>query len=126
MKAIFTILLTVFLSYSGYSQSFSVSKAKTGATTSGNNIASPSLTISKIYPNPVKNIANVELQSSESGNVQVFVFNILGNEVKRWDQFYISQGEQKLQLDLSFLKSGVYILKISKSDQVAAQVLRKN
>jgi hypothetical protein len=85
-----------------------------------------SFSINKVYPNPVKDFVTVELQSEVTGTIQVSLFNILGTEVKKWETQSLFNGEQKLRLDLSQLKSGIYILKINKKGLVRTQVLKKN
>lgn len=82
--------------------------------------------ISKIYPNPVKDAVNINLQSDRPGNVDISLINILGVVVKKWEPMPSSAGESKLTVDLSGFKSGVYILKVVKSDQEVTQVIKKN
>ena len=125
MKTFFTFLFIYFIGFAGYSQQTISSQPKTGAFTDKVNLDTQSLIIDKVYPNPVKDLLTVELGSGVSGEIQVSLINILGTEVKKWDDFFISQGDQKLKLDLSQFKSGMYILKIVKQNQVRTQVLKK-
>lgn len=81
--------------------------------------------ISKIYPNPVKDAVNINLQSDSPGNVDISLINILGVVVKKWEPMPSPAGESKLTVDLSGFKSGVYILKVVKSDQEVTQVIKK-
>jgi hypothetical protein len=90
------------------------------------NADNQSFSISRIYPNPVKDFVTVEFHSEEAGSLQASLINIAGTEVKKWDSNSISKGDQKIKLDLSFLKTGVYFLKISSSGRVITQVLKKN
>jgi len=86
----------------------------------------PSFSITKIYPNPVKDVVSVEFYAEQSGMIQMKLYNILGTEIKTLQAVYVSSTDQTLKLDLSFLKTGVYILKFTKSDQTVSQVIRKN
>jgi hypothetical protein len=125
MKTIFTFLLILTISIGSYAQKTSFASLKAG-TVSDRISDAQSFSIDKAYPNPVKDLITLDLQSAQPGNIQVFLINILGTEVKKWDEFYLNQGEQKIKLDLSQFKSGVYILKIVKQDQVRTQVIKKN
>ena len=117
MKTIFTFLLIMVLAVSSFSQpntSFSsVNEKKT-------------FSLSKVYPNPVKDIVTVELQAALAGDIKVNMYNILGVQVKSWDPIYLPQGDQQIRLDLSLIKSGVYILKITQSGKVCSQVVKKS
>lgn len=103
----------------GYTQKPALQPSVTATETS-------SFSISKVYPNPVKDFVTVELQSEVTGTIQVSLFNILGTEVKKWETQSLFNGEQKIKLDLSQLKTGVYILKINKQGLVRTQVIKKN
>lgn len=81
--------------------------------------------INKIYPNPVKDVLTMTLQSDSKGNVEISLVNILGAVVKKWEPMQSSSGESKLTIDLSDFKSGVYILKVVKSKQEVTQVIKK-
>jgi hypothetical protein len=126
MKTAITFLLILVLALGSFAQSSLKSDQKSGTASSIINPETQSFSISKIYPNPVKDIVTVELRSTEAGSLQASLINILGTEVKKWDSQIISKGDQKLKLDLSFLHTGVYFLKISISGKVVTQVLKKN
>ena len=125
MKTLFTFLFILTIGISSYAQKTTFSNLKAG-TVSERISDAQSFSIDKVYPNPVKDFITLELQSAQPGTIQVTLINILGTEVKKWEEFYLNQGDQKLKLDLSQFKSGVYILKIVKQDQVKTQVLKKN
>lgn len=126
MKTIYTFLLILLISISSYAQKETTVNKKTGMLTSGITSDTQTFSINKVYPNPVKDFVTIELQSELSGAVKVSLFNILGSEVKKWDEFFLNEGDQKLKIDLSSIINGVYILKISTSDQVRTQLLKKN
>ena len=125
MKTLFTFLFILSIGISSYAQKITSSNLKAG-TVSEKISDTQSFSIDKVYPNPVKDLITLELQSTQPGAIQVTLINILGTEVKKWEEFYLNQGDQKLKLDLSQFKSGVYILKIVKQNQVKTQVLKKN
>ena len=119
MKTLFTFILILIISISNYAQ-------KSGTLALGVTPTTQSFSIEKAYPNPVKDFVIIDLQSDKSGDVHVSLINILGTEVKKWDNFYVNPGDQKLKIDLSQFKSGVYILRMTKEGQTRTQVLKKN
>jgi hypothetical protein len=126
MKTVFTFLIILILALGSFAQSKLSSDQKNTGSSSGMNAENQSFSITRIYPNPVKDYVTVEFHSEETGSLQASLINIAGTEVKKWDSNSISKGDQKLKLDLSFLKTGVYFLKISSSGRVITQVLKKN
>lgn len=118
MKTIYTFLLIMAFGFVGYAQKPALQPSV--------NATETSFSINKVYPNPVKDFVTVELQSEVTGTIQVSLFNILGTEVKKWETQSLYNGDQKIKLDLSQLKTGVYILKINKQGLVRTQVLKKN
>ena len=84
-----------------------------------------SFSIIKAYPNPVIDEVTISLQSGKPGEIHAVLINILGSVVKKWEPVLVSAGERKLVLDLSSIKTGIYVLKLTKSDQVVTQLLKK-
>lgn len=64
----------------------------------------------RIYPNPVKNVLNIEKQESD---LVEGVYNLLGNKVKS-----IQHSDYKI--DVSDLSSGIYFLRIRQVDSINA------
>jgi len=126
MKTVFTFLIILMLALGSFAQSKLSADQKNTGLSLGINPDNQSFSISRIYPNPVKDFVTVEFHAEEAGSLQASLINIAGTEVKKWDSSSISKGDQKLKLDLSFLKTGVYFLKISSSGRVITQVLKKN
>jgi len=126
MEKIYTFLLVFFIGLGCYSQQSTSLHPKTGTFSDKITVDAQSFTIEKVYPNPVKDLLTVDLNVGVAGEIQVSLINILGSEVKKWDGLALSQGDQKIKLDLSQFRSGMYILKIVKQDQVRTQVLKKN
>lgn len=123
MKRLFTFLFILLIGLSSYAQ-----KPVSQKLALADKIAmdAQSFSLDKVYPNPVKDYITVELNANTPGNIEISLINILGTEVKKWTEFSLNQGEQKVKLDLSEFKTGVYILKVLKQDQVKTQVLKKN
>lgn len=126
MKRLSTYLFILFVGIvSAYAQKSATSHPKIVAFAEKTAMDSQSFIINKVYPNPVKDYITVDLRSTTSGAIEVSLINILGTEVKKWNEFSLSEGDQKVKLDLTEFKSGVYILKVSKQALVRTQVLKK-
>lgn len=123
MKAIFTFIQILIFVVCGFSQELTSINVKTSLSSS---VERQLFSISKIYPNPAKDIVNVDLQISSEGNIQIELYNILGVAVKTWKNIFVLPENQQIQLDLSSFKSGVYILKVKMNDKVCSQVLKKS
>lgn len=126
MKTLFTYLLLFVVSISSFAQKTATTSPLNGTLSPGMSSNAQSFTLLKLYPNPVKDLVFLDLQLVRSGSVNISLFNILGTEVKKWDSFALSAGDQKLKLDLSEFKSGIYFLKISGTGQTLSQVVKKN
>jgi hypothetical protein len=126
MKTLSTFILILFISISSYAQTTTTASQNTNTSSAGIIANTQSFTIQKVFPNPLKDLITIELRTEVSGSVKVSLYNILGTEVKKWDDFFLYQGDQKLKLDLSSFMNGVYILKITKQNEVRTQVLKKN
>lgn len=79
--------------------------------TSGEN---ENLSVKKMYPNPVKDKLTVEFQVQTAGDLQIKVFDILGNEVVKKDIYLSNSGFNRIIFDLSDLRPGIYIMKAVK------------
>lgn len=125
MKTFFTFLFIFFIGFGVFAQKAIAPYQKAAVATDKVTIDAQAFSIEKVYPNPVKDLLTIDLRSAVSGSIEVSLINILGSEVKRWDEFSLSKGDQKLKLDLSQFNSGMYILKITQQGQVRTQVLKK-
>ena len=85
----------------------------------------PDFLVNKVYPNPVKDKVTLEIRAGQPGDVKLSLINILGSVVKQWEPVYLSGGDQKIKLDLSSFQSGIYFLRLTKSNQVVTQMLKK-
>lgn len=76
------------------------------------NTTEKQITIKSAYPNPVQNILTLTVASLQQSNDQVFVTDISGNVLKKFQQT-INKGNNVIQLNVSDLKPGSYFIKIS-------------
>ena len=72
-----------------------------------------------VYPNPVNDLANVEFNLENQGNIQLSVFDQLGQKVYFSDE-YRPAGRQKISLNTSSLREGIYFLRVSSDGQNGA------
>lgn len=82
-------------------------------------IENPSFTHSgieiKVYPNPIKDVANIEIKSTESVQVQLKLTDVNGTEL--WQkESYLFGGTNYINQDLSQLSTGFYLLNIYHND----------
>ncbi|MGD1844126.1 MAG: T9SS type A sorting domain-containing protein, partial [Salibacteraceae bacterium] len=87
-------------------------------------IAEP-LTELELYPNPTSNVATLSYQLKKEAEVQVSVFNSLGQEVTVLAQGSQAQGAHQLEVSRSELglDAGIYFVRITASDQLTTQKL---
>ena len=92
--------------------------AQITARSMGDILNTPSFTSGKfeIYPNPTA-IGSVKISSANSGNISIEVFDVLGKRVIKPATL------QNESLDVSRLKSGVYILKIAQDNAIITKKL---
>ena len=65
-----------------------------------------------VFPNPTNGIVNLALDMPNSGNAQVVVTNVLGEQVLVENRNF-SPGAQRTTLDLSNLNDGIYFVNIT-------------
>lgn len=123
MKIIYTLILVLTLSIGSFAQQ----KVATDKNSSLTSITeSSTYAVTKVYPNPVKDVVNIDIKAVAAENIKISLFNIMGVEVKVWAPFYIPEGGQLINIDLVEFKSGVYILKFTNGTRVISQVIRKS
>lgn len=71
--------------------------------------------LQSIYPNPTKDVVNLKLLSASSDKTKVVISDMLGHQVLVKD-FNVFVGEQVIELDVSSLASGNYMIKLSNQD----------
>ncbi len=69
-----------------------------------------------IYPNPFSNTIHIEYYLNETANVNISVYNSVGQEIATLMNQQQAAGKQNLQFDGSKLQQGIYNLKIMVSN----------
>ena len=65
-----------------------------------------------LYPNPFKGKCSVSLNSRINQDVEITVFNIKGQKVKKTIKEKLERGENNILIDLTSLSNGIYFFKI--------------
>jgi len=86
------------------------------------NTKSNNFNLSKPYPNPTNGIINIELENNKSQDIEVNIFNSLGENVFSSNS-NLNIGLYDLEFDLSPLPSGIYFLRVSNSEIVLNNIL---
>ena len=79
-----------------------------------------------IYPNPVTHAVNVEFTLKTNSQVNLQLYDELGKLVKRVKKDNYSIGNNKIQLEMGNLKSGIYFVSLNVDDKVfTRQIVKK-
>ena len=79
-----------------------------------------------IYPNPVSSSTTIEINTNESQNVQVTVFDVIGKTVINIPKQELQSGSMKINLDLTELNNGLYFCQIRTNENLQTVKLIKN
>ncbi len=66
-----------------------------------------------VNPNPVNSDANIDLHLTQPGNVELAVYNIMGQNVKTLETSYLTAGNHTFTFNVSELPSGVYAIRVA-------------
>lgn len=78
-----------------------------------------------IYPNPLQQVATIDLQVKEAGKTVVEVFDMQNKRVARVLNSSLSPGSHRTSLDTKNLPSGSYVVKISHNGKIYTKVIAK-
>ena len=81
------------------------------------NTVPSSFTLFQNYPNPFNPQTNIRFLLNKKANVDVTVFNVLGEKVANLHHGVLTPGEYKLTWDASSQPSGVYILRVKADNE---------
>lgn len=68
--------------------------------------------INSVSPNPFQSSVKIDLWAPESANVQIELYNLLGQKVKHIDKVISLGGNTSLEVDGSNLQDGLYVIKV--------------
>jgi len=75
------------------------------------------------YPNPASEIITVDITSNINGNVSIQVFDMLGKNAMEVPSA-INAGNNRIELNLSTLQNGMYLLSVRSADVSSLQTIR--
>lgn len=79
----------------------------------------------KIFPNPAHDFVNVEFTLTKRETVNMTIYNLNGQVMKTVSEGQLPMGEQQLQVNISDLPYGNYILQITTSnEQVVLPIIK--
>lgn len=70
----------------------------------------------KLFPNPVRNTAKISFTLNEASDLNIQVYNILGEKVKNVSFEKQSIGKHESQISFESLKDGVYFIQLKSRD----------
>ena len=73
------------------------------------------------YPNPFNPSTNISFSIPRSGNVEIVVYNILGQEISKVVNNKFNAGAHSITFDASSLASGIYLYRIKSGDFVSTK-----
>ena len=77
-----------------------------------------------LYPNPFKDIINIDFMKATS-NIELRILNTLGEEVK-YEKIVQNRDSSEIQIQVSDLPKGMYILRVNSGNYLNSFVLIKN
>jgi hypothetical protein len=76
-----------------------------------------------LYPNPSKDIVNLEFFMAHSKNINIEVYNLNGERVDLVLSDYLIKGAQNIKFDVSNLPVGAYYIKVQSGESSFSQLL---
>ncbi len=78
-----------------------------------------SATTFNVYPNPVEDVAWIDLSLGANEEVRLDVVNLIGQKVVSQDLGTMSAGQTRMPLDLGGLQSGIYLVTLTAGDTIS-------
>ncbi len=69
-----------------------------------------------IYPNPASAVANIDLNLASASNVNIDVYNMIGQSVYAKDFSNLASGDHHFTINTSSYKSGIYFISVNAGD----------
>ena len=77
-----------------------------------------------VYPNPVDNVLNLEMDSQVSGTFEMRIYNLLG-QVIQIERIDLIAGANRNTFDLSELKEGSYLIQLTDGENITTRKIVK-
>ena len=77
-----------------------------------------------IYPNPVHGLLNVKLTSTSLENTAIEIYDMAGRMMLT-NKLVLTPGDRNIQIDMSNLQKGTYVLKLKMGNKTTSQMVNK-
>ncbi|HVI48648.1 MAG TPA: T9SS type A sorting domain-containing protein [Chitinophaga sp.] len=78
-----------------------------------------------VFPNPVQQVANIELQVKDAGNTAVEVFDMNQHRVAAVMNSNLDAGTHRTSLDIKNLPAGSYVVKVSHNGKIYTKIITR-
>jgi len=79
--------------------------------------------ITGIYPNPAKDVVDINIYNSQAYNAVINIFNVLGEKVMSFDGGIAGEGIQSFSLNISTLPIGTYYVSVNSNGNVTTKLM---
>ena len=79
--------------------------------------------LSQNYPNPFNPVTVIKYALPKASDISLVIYNLRGQEVRRWDILGQPAGNHQVTLDASNIASGVYLYRLIAGDLVQTRKL---
>jgi hypothetical protein len=87
----------------------------------GNNITVQKFVVSQNYPNPVKGVTQFEIELENRTQVDVEVYNLMGQKVMTSNRGQMNAGQHRIQLDMSSFAPGLYFYTVNAGNHIVTR-----
>ena len=77
----------------------------------------------KLFPNPSSGLVKLTIKSQEKSQAKILVINEQGQEAAKFESIPLSEGENLVDLDLSFLNAGKYFVQMIQNQKTETKIL---
>ena len=81
--------------------------------------------VGEVYPNPFKSLATLDFTLPEAGDVDIRIYNSIGQEVRTVASRRFDNGTHKLEINGDVLATGLYSLKLTYNSELISDVIVK-
>jgi len=66
----------------------------------------------KLYPNPAKNLINIQFEANEYQNIKIEIYDFIGKKIASKNEHLVNTKNSTIKIDLDNIQNGIYICKI--------------
>jgi hypothetical protein len=83
------------------------------------------MSIMNVFPNPTRDIINLDLMMLVDAELELSILNALGQEALPGTSLNVGQGANRSTLDISTLPAGSYLIQLTTMDKVVTHRFTK-